>query len=112
MLSTPVNEFCFHVGDTFEEVPTRLNDDGEVEADPNKQSLLSLPANLGVVLLCENWWDREYSPADFTGKTVEEVIRYILHFYGTRRARRGLGDHVFFEGFSEVGNDVMINLGS
>ena len=57
------------------------------------------PSGLGHVLLTSDWWKDEERLVSFKGTNVEQAIDKILRFYRHKTYRRGVGDHIFFEGF-------------
>jgi hypothetical protein len=76
---------------------------------------LSDPSGLGDVLLTSDWWNDKERLVSFKGTTVEQAIEKILTFYRHKTYRRGVGDHIFFEGFiqnSKESNLLVAFLGS
>jgi hypothetical protein len=64
------------------------------------------------VLLLSDWLKQKYRLIDFTGTTNEQAIKKILTFYKHKTIRRGVGDHIFFEGFDMIDGKARISLGS
>ena len=95
-------EICFNLTDTF----------GEIEFEDEQRQWLGEPSGLGQVALCRDWWGDKWRLVDFTGTTNEEAIKKILTFYKHKTYRRGVGDHLFFEGFYERESIIAIRLGS
>jgi len=105
-----INLYEFNIKDTWEQIYVSLVIDKDHEY---KVSVLEKPSGLTKVLLLSNWEKQHYREVDFTGTTNEEAIKKILAFYKHKTYRRLVGDHTFFEGFTEVVNGAMrINLGS
>ena len=105
-----INLYEFNIKDTWEEIYASLVSNVEHE---HKADMLKKPSGLTKVLLCSHWWKKQYREVDFTGTTNEEAIKKILTFYKHKTHRRCVGDHTFFEGFTEVvGGQMKIVLGS
>jgi hypothetical protein len=96
--------------DTFEFCVTAKFED--IEFDEEQRELLKKPSNLTDVLLISDYWGKKYRLVDFTGTTNEEAIKKILTFYKHKTYRRGVGDHIFFEGFYIKDGKAEIVLGS
>jgi hypothetical protein len=61
---------------------------------------LKEPSGLGHVLLMSDWWNDKWRVVSFKDTTVEQAIDKIIRYYRHKTYRRGVGDHIFFEGFS------------
>jgi hypothetical protein len=98
-----MNGFEFCIKDDF----------NEIEFDVEQMELLNKPSGLTQVLLCSNWWKKNYRLLDFTGTTNKEAIKKVLTFYKHKTYRRLVGDHIFFEGFDmDLAQYPVIHLGS
>jgi len=87
-----LNNHCFSVINAYEEVINSINEDEE-------PIQLDAPSGLGKVLLCSNWLEQRYRLIDFSNTTNKQAIEKILIFYKHKTYCRGIGDHIFFEGF-------------
>jgi len=106
-----LNQFEFVITNPFSVVMEEL---------PSEQyDLLDEPSGLTKVMLLSDWWKQTHRLVDFTGTTNKEAIQKILYFYQHKGHRRGVGDHIFFEGFDTISRcdnvmteHMMIQLGS
>jgi hypothetical protein len=105
--------FGFPTTIPYEGVLEFFNDDSYDEEQKNEiMNALSEPSGLTEVLLLSDWLKQKYCLVNFTGTTNEQAIKKILTFYKHKTIRRGVGDHIFFEGFDMIDGKARISLGS
>lgn len=83
--------FVFPVTDSFDEIVENMEHDQRLSLDE--------PSGLFKVKLCIDWWNQTYRELDLSGTTNEKAIKKILRFYQNKTFKRGIGDHIFCEGF-------------
>jgi hypothetical protein len=91
---------------------TVTSDFNDIEFDEDEKALLSQPSGLTKVFLIYDYYKNKTKEIDFTGTTCEQAIKKILQFYKNKTNRRGIGDHVFFEGIWIFNGKLTIALGS
>jgi hypothetical protein len=102
-----LNNHHFSVVSTYEEVINSINEPVD-EYDEEMFLPLDEPSGMGKVLLCSDW-PYKFRLVDFSNTTNRQAIKKILTFYKHKTYRRGIGDHIFFEGFM-IGDNVFYDM--